>query len=73
MAFWHRWRFKEEGTTVINKGGGCGGFYFLAGVGVFFYYFPTIHTFTELIIVFVKSVFWPAFLSFKLYTLLGMH
>jgi hypothetical protein len=64
----------KNGTTkIINKGGGCGGAYFLVMIGVFIYYFPTINSVSSFLMVAIKTIFWPGFLAYSLYGFIGMQ
>lgn len=55
------------------KCGGCmGGVYGLAVLGTLVFYIQHADSFTTGAIGFFKAVFWPAFLIYKVYTMLGM-
>lgn len=72
---WRKWKKMDKGTKVkvIKKGGGGNSIYCLAGLGVLIYYLNTAHSATEIILAFIKAVFWPAFISYHVYGQLGMH
>ncbi len=69
MAF-KKWK---EGKTVIHKGGGGNAFYGLGGIGVLIYYLQMAHSFTDVVLAFIKAILWPAFLAYRLFGFLGMN
>lgn len=62
--------WKEGGKAVHHSGGA---FYSLGLIGAFIYYWPSIHGFGDFLIVIIKSILWPAFLTIRLYEFLGMN
>lgn len=67
---------EKKEVKVIKKyhGGGAGGaIYGLGIIGVFIYYVQTASSFLAVLIAIAKAIFWPAFLIFKVYGLLGMN
>lgn len=56
------------------KGGGAGtgGVYFLIFIGATVYYLQHAHTFWEGVVGIFQALFWPAYLIYKVYTLLHM-
>lgn len=66
---------EKKEVKVIKKyqGGGAGGaIYGLGIIGVFVYYAQGAQTFLAFLIAIAKAIFWPAFLIYKVYGLLGM-
>jgi hypothetical protein len=55
-----------------HSGASGGAFYGLGMIGVFVYFMQHAHTFTDVLIGIVKSLVWPAFLSFRLFEFLKM-
>ena len=55
-----------------HKGGGCGGFYFLAFIGAAVYYVQHSETFWMGVLGVLKALVWPALLMYELLKLLKM-
>jgi hypothetical protein len=65
----------KKNVKIINKyghGGIGGGVYGLGLIGALVYYFQNSVVFMDYLVGFFKAVFWPAFLIYKVFNLLGM-
>lgn len=60
------------GCNCGKAGGSNGAIYGLSVIGALFYFLQHAPNFGAVIIGIGKSIFWPAFLMFKLLTYLGM-
>jgi len=49
-----------------------GGFYFIGMIGVAVYYIQQVHGFWPIVLAILKAIVWPAFLLYKVFTLLHM-
>jgi hypothetical protein len=66
---------KEEKNIQIIKnkyGGGSGAVYGLGFIGALVYYLQNAPNFTAGLIGLFKAIFWPAFLIYEVFNLLGM-
>jgi hypothetical protein len=64
------WMSKHKNHT---SGSGCGNaVYGLGLVGVAIYYFQHSVVFMDYVYALLKAIAWPAFLIYKVYTILGM-
>ncbi len=57
---------------IVKKGGEPGAIYGLGFVGAAVYYVQQATTFWGIVLGILKAFFWPAFLIFKVFTLLKM-
>lgn len=55
-----------------NRGGMGGGTYFLAIIGVAVYYIQQVSGFWPIVLAILKAIVWPAFLLYKVFTMLHM-
>ena len=64
----------KNGKTVkvINKGGACGGVYFLTFIGAAVYWAQASTGFGEFLVAVLKAAVWPAFIMHRVLGLLGM-
>lgn len=58
------------GNVIIKQHGAWGGSYFLGFLGAFIYYMNHATTFGNGVIGFLKSLVWPAYLVYHLFTFL---
>ena len=59
-------------VKVINKGGACGGAYFLTFVGSAVYWVQQAAGFGEFLVALLKAMVWPAFVMHRILELLSM-
>lgn len=64
----------KNGKTVkvINKGGACGGAYFLTVVGALVYWVQASTGFGEFLVAILKAMVWPAFVMHRILELLSL-
>lgn len=62
----------NKSVKVINKGGACGGFYFLTFVGSAVYWAQASTGFGEFIVALLKAMVWPAFVMHRVLELLAL-
>ncbi len=64
---------KKEIKIVKNYGGGGGGMvWFLGFIGALIYYMQSTNTFMEGVVAALKALVWPAFLIYRVLTVLKM-
>ncbi len=63
---------KNKTIKVMNKGGACGGVYFLTVIGAAVYWAQLSTGFGEFILALLKAMVWPAFVMHRVLELLSM-
>jgi hypothetical protein len=64
---------KEKSHHHYHHGGGTGGaIYCLGLIGVAVYYVQQVHGFWPIVLAILKAIVWPAFLLYKVFSLLHM-
>ncbi len=62
----------DSGKCNTCQNGMCGGAYFLVALGAAIYYIGQTDGFWPGVVAILKAIFWPVFVAYKIYTLLGM-
>lgn len=59
-------------VQVINKGGACGGAYFLTFVGAAVFWVQQAAGFGEILVALLKAMVWPSFVMYRVLQLLSL-
>ncbi|MDO8335980.1 MAG: hypothetical protein Q7T74_04355 [Candidatus Saccharibacteria bacterium] len=60
----------SKGKTTINQNGAAGGAYFIAYFGALIYFINQAHGFWEVVLAFLQSLVWPAYLVYHIFVVL---
>lgn len=63
----------KKTVTYVNKSGGGGGaVWFFGFIGALFYFIPQTTTFWDFVVAVLKSIVWPAYFVYYIFTSLNI-